>query len=459
MNTTLGRAAAQRLDPERARAGKPVQHAGALHDAAARMAKTVSFSRSDVGRSPGHVGAARRRPLYSPAITRIASPAHGPPSDRLRAHPTDAPGRTGRDQLRRASATSAPVAARASSAGPPSRAGLLHDRPIAHQIAGAQRRHARLPGAEHVARPAQLEVALGDDEPVGGLHQRAQPRLAGLPERLLVQQHADRRVRARARRGLATGGAAPGRTVRRARPPSRSRSARRCRPRSRWSTPARRTSPAANARMTRSFSSGPQPAVQQREAVRRETPPAPGGRPSRWRPARRLSPTPRPADRRRRPGARRRVRAARRRRPRRGATGESPASRSASARAAGRGSPTRRDRRTSSARASAGSASRSSPARPGSSPSAAARPAASRRTGAARRRRPGRGARRRRPPAPGRACPRRAGRRPTRGPSSTRRRSAAAVEPVSSATSIPARRQQPPDRQVSAARRGFRSAP
>ena len=74
-------------------------------------------------------------------------------------------------------------------------------------------------------------------------------------------------------------------------------------------------SPRANARITRSFSSGVQPAVQQRDAEVRETPPRPGGPPSRSRRAGPPSRSPRPADRRCRPAAPPRAARARTRAP------------------------------------------------------------------------------------------------------------------------------------------------
>ena len=53
---------------------------------------------------------------------------------------------------------------------------VFHQRMIAQQIADAQRRQARLPRAEEIARPAQREVALGNHEAVGRLDERVEAR-------------------------------------------------------------------------------------------------------------------------------------------------------------------------------------------------------------------------------------------------------------------------------------------
>jgi hypothetical protein len=49
------------------------------------------------------------------------------------------------------------------------------------EIADAQRRQAGLARAEEVARPSQLEVTFRDDEAVGRLYQRVEPRTAASP--------------------------------------------------------------------------------------------------------------------------------------------------------------------------------------------------------------------------------------------------------------------------------------
>ena len=167
-----------------------------------------------------------------------------------------------------------------------------------------------LPRAEEVAGPAQLEVALGDDEPVRRLDQRlaAAPR----PSRRSGSWYSSRQDDWCAPR------------------PTRPRSW--CS----WASPNRSacsttitvafgtsmptsmtvvdtrtcTSPAGERPHHAVLLLRPQPAVQQRHPVLRETPPPRGGRPSPSRPARRSSTTPPPAGRRRRPGARRRARAA-----------------------------------------------------------------------------------------------------------------------------------------------------
>ena len=66
------RAAAERLDPDRARPGVAVQHARAANRRS-EILNSVSRSRSDVGRSPSQVGDFSCRPRNSPATIRTAS--------------------------------------------------------------------------------------------------------------------------------------------------------------------------------------------------------------------------------------------------------------------------------------------------------------------------------------------------------------------------------------------------
>ena len=103
-------------------------------------------------------------PCTAPAMTRIGKPPRTYPPGLM----PPSPGRTDRS----------------SSAGPPPRARfrgleversrgqparLLHDLAVAQQVAGPQRRHPGLARAEEVAGPAELEVLLRDHEPVVGV--------------------------------------------------------------------------------------------------------------------------------------------------------------------------------------------------------------------------------------------------------------------------------------------------
>src|SRR5207344_2242894 len=75
-------------------------------------------------------------------------------------------------------------------------AGVLHHRMIAQQVAGPQCRKSGLPRPEEIARAALFEVALGDDETIGGLHQRVETRPARVADWVLVKEHARRRTAA-----------------------------------------------------------------------------------------------------------------------------------------------------------------------------------------------------------------------------------------------------------------------
>ncbi len=122
----------------------------------------------------------------------------------------------------------------------------------------------RLACAHEFARAADLEVAPGDLEAVGGLDHRLQPRLAGRADSGVACTAARRRWRPRrGRRGRAAGAAAPGRSARHARSPSGWRWARRRRPRSPWSPPARCIWPPLNCAITAAFSAAGMRAVQQ----------------------------------------------------------------------------------------------------------------------------------------------------------------------------------------------------
>ena len=208
------------------------------------MLNSVSRRRSEVGRSPGHAGAARRRPFSVPAITRRPGPRHHPTSTRPKRSP----------QARRMpSSTLADRPARE----PALRrvACLHHQRVVAAQVPEPQRRHARLPRAGQVAEAAQLEVLLRDHEPVGRLGHHLQPLARLIAERVLVRSGCTPTRARRVRPGPAAGAAAPGRSARRARSASPTRSG--------TSTPTSTTvvetsiwiSPATNARITRSFPS------------------------------------------------------------------------------------------------------------------------------------------------------------------------------------------------------------
>ena len=56
----------------------------------------------------------------------------------------------------------------------------------------AKSRRAGLAGAEHVAFASELQVFLGDAEPVLGLAQGLEPRLRGFAERAFIQEEARR---------------------------------------------------------------------------------------------------------------------------------------------------------------------------------------------------------------------------------------------------------------------------
>src|SRR5438105_6140734 len=183
------------------------------------MLNSVSRSLSDVGRTPSHAGALRRRPLSVPAITRNAIwPSIGDPErSPYLCDPPDPPN---------------PLATRKGSPylcdlpDPPDLSDL--DQPetllpreqqpveacgfgrrareiarrfpmrhvehlaIADEIDHAEGRHAGLPRAEEIARSAQREIALRDLEAVGRVGHRLQPPARVVCERRLIHQEAER---------------------------------------------------------------------------------------------------------------------------------------------------------------------------------------------------------------------------------------------------------------------------
>src|SRR5476649_2202735 len=152
----------------------------------ARMLNSVSRSLSDVGRSPSHVGALRRRPFSDPAMTRNRLPDHQitqlPDLDEAEAL---FPARQELVHARR-------VGQRLRE---PAR-GLLLRRvqhvAIADEIDHPERRQAGLARAEEIAGAAQPEIALRDLEAVGRVGHRLQALARLVGERVLVQQETER---------------------------------------------------------------------------------------------------------------------------------------------------------------------------------------------------------------------------------------------------------------------------
>src|SRR3954464_1856182 len=139
----------------------------------------VSRSRSDVGRSPSHVGDCSRRPLSVPPtilIRRVPLPDAHQPEPLFPLGPYEA-GQRGR--LLRIVEGDDRFAPR-----------RLHDLVIAYEIAEAERRHTGLPGAEEISGTAKFEIALRDFEPVACIRQCLQPRPALFGQRGLIQQNA-----------------------------------------------------------------------------------------------------------------------------------------------------------------------------------------------------------------------------------------------------------------------------
>ena len=137
------------------------------------MLNSVSRSLSELGRSPAHVGALRRRPLNAPAITRMLMPG---PSGLTDFDQTELLFPALLDELEQ-------VTGETALGNDPSRLAvrLLHDVAIADEVAGAQLGQTRLARPEEVARPTQLEVFLRNRKTVVGGRERAQPlaRLVG----------------------------------------------------------------------------------------------------------------------------------------------------------------------------------------------------------------------------------------------------------------------------------------
>src|SRR5258705_13116986 len=163
-----------------------------------RILNSVSRSLSDVGRRPSHVGALRRRPLNRPAITRIACEPRRPAGWRAQRAFVAIPPLSNLYQpelllpallheLQELARQPALVHER-----PRLAVRGLHDVAVPHQVARAQLRQPRLPRAEEVARPAQLEVALRDRKAVAGRGQRLQPLSRVIGPRRLIHQEAVR---------------------------------------------------------------------------------------------------------------------------------------------------------------------------------------------------------------------------------------------------------------------------
>ena len=163
-------AAAQRLEPERAGAGKAVEHARARRRVGPSTLNSVSRSPSDVGRTAAPGGADSRRPLQRPAMMRIRIPIRKLPDQPTPTRPKRV-GPVRREVLDERLRRAAVVEPRDGFA-----PRVFHQRVIAQQIADAQRRQAGLPRAEEIAGPAQRQIALGDHEAVGRLDERVEPR-------------------------------------------------------------------------------------------------------------------------------------------------------------------------------------------------------------------------------------------------------------------------------------------
>ena len=159
------RAAAERLEPERARAGKRVEHARARRRVGPSTLNSVSRRPSDVGRT----SASRRR-------LRAAGLSSRPAMMRTAVLPDARPGRSASAQFADRYSTSGRAPRRCVEPGDGLAPRVFHQRVVAQQVADAQRRQPGLPRAEEVARAAQREIALGDDEAVGRLDERVEPR-------------------------------------------------------------------------------------------------------------------------------------------------------------------------------------------------------------------------------------------------------------------------------------------
>src|SRR5262245_12043389 len=177
------------------------------------MLNSVSRSLSEVGLTPSHFGVFSRRPLNAPAITRkrqlhahaeacaLRHGARRAPSPDTVERGLQLPRRPGRASQARSPDLNQPelflplpLHERLELCGEPALLyqaprfvmRRLHDVAIAHQVAGAKLRKSRLTGAEDIARSAQFEVALGDDEPVACLRHRLQALACVVAPRRLI---------------------------------------------------------------------------------------------------------------------------------------------------------------------------------------------------------------------------------------------------------------------------------
>ena len=207
------RAARQRLDAERARAGEQVEHAQ-------RPRRRRGSRRAP--RARGRTWAACRRPARSalePAAAVVARPRDAPSRrDRLelRAEARRRRRAAGRARARRARGS------RASSSSA-RRVRALEQLLVLRDARDAELRQPVLARAEHLARAAQLRGRPRPAEAVALAGERLEPR-----QRRVAEQDADARRARRGRSARAAGGAARSRSARPPRSSSRWRSARRC---------------------------------------------------------------------------------------------------------------------------------------------------------------------------------------------------------------------------------------
>ena len=256
------RAARDRLDRERPGAAEEVEDARS--ETSPRIEKSVSRTRSEVGRTsrePSAGGAACARPALPATILmpRFPSSARRRSGRGRRPAAARARARRGRRGARSIASTSARAAASSSAS-----SGSCGD---------AEARQAVLAGAEDLALAAQREVDLGELEAVALGRDRLDPprRQLGLSDRRTGCSGTRAR---RAPPGRAAGAAARGRSARPPRSASRSRWRRRSRPRSRVVATSTSVSPAANALHRRRLLARRHLAVQQVDLGSRGTRPA-----------------------------------------------------------------------------------------------------------------------------------------------------------------------------------------
>src|SRR5262245_22834281 len=127
-----------------------------------RMSKRVCFTRAAVGRVRSPLGALSRRPLPWPEMMRVM--ALSDPGQAEAPLPA-----AGLERLLQRFAVAARARLLREAEGLAAR--RLHQLAVAQQVGGSEARQAPLPRAEDVARAAQLEVALGHQEPVARAHQ------------------------------------------------------------------------------------------------------------------------------------------------------------------------------------------------------------------------------------------------------------------------------------------------